>query len=266
MLLIALAAAGCAQEPPDPGVKAQQAIAEWLHEGPRTIAVGAKRDTLEVRYWTEESAALSGAGEGAGKGALAMLYGGVLTGDPYGLILGILLMPVGAIGGAVIGAATAEPEIVRTGVLTDVAEANPLSEVFAKRYLGMAVRDQVIRRARDDTRHLVFAAPPAHARPGHPPAARLDIAVVRLGLAGNDADDPRAVLTMTVDAAFRGPASTRYERFEYDGSRRRLSDWTENGAVLFREALDDAIDDIARRVVAEMLESDPQRKRSDGLD
>jgi hypothetical protein len=56
---------------------------------------------------------VAGAGEGAAtgfaQGALGAIGGGASTGDPYGLLLGVLLAPVFAVGGGVYGAAAASP-------------------------------------------------------------------------------------------------------------------------------------------------------------
>ena len=73
-------------------------------------------------------------GEGAAEGALGMIGGGFESGDPFGLLLGVALAPVGAIGGAIYCAASPGEEQSRTEQA--VITSRPCGDAHAQERLG----------------------------------------------------------------------------------------------------------------------------------
>jgi len=111
IIAVAALVAACAAKDPDPVTFGD--FQAWMKSAPRTVQLRVTRPTQShVRvYWLESNAARDAA-SGAGKGALAGARG-ALSGQGEEFLLGLLLLPVFTVGGAVVGgtygAATSDP-------------------------------------------------------------------------------------------------------------------------------------------------------------
>ena len=252
-LFLLAPAFGCTQ---DPKVEAL----DWLYGGRRTIVVAIDERPPAPSYQVHESRAGAGAAKGAGKGAGGALLGGLETGDPVGLALGVLLMPVFALGGAAIGAATADPEVHYHG-LDEVQGAAALFEAAAQGPdLWTLLRRNLEGRTSTWEGHAIKTAN------GEPRAgtdvARLTITIGDYALVGAMVEDPPVRLFVAgytrINVAQVG--GWYVCRWSYKSARRKVSDWSANGAALFRSELEEAADSIADITLA-TLEKDSGKCR-----
>lgn len=181
-----------------------------------------------------------------------------MTGQPLGFAIGIALVPVVALGGAIYGAVVAESAEA-------VAEAEAaLQKALAEAKIQEALPDRVYLVARDQTRNpviLLGESGPTARTEGlrHPPSAEaapdtfLEVSVTALRFVGNGINPPLALMmnveTRLVPAEDRG---THYEAaLEYRSRTRKFTEWAADNAQPFREELERAIHSLAERIVEE---------------
>ncbi len=258
-LLISLA--GCAVGPrPLPPPPSEQTRATL-----GTIGVVSTRSSPDVG-WPPTRRRGSEAAKGAAGGALASilggLYAGAMSGQPLGLVLGaaagVALAPVIGLGGAIYGAASAEPA-------PGVAEAEAsLTQALTEVKVQEVLRDRVFLVARDQTPHLVILLEETGTRteglPGLPsaegaPDTFLEVGVVELRLVGSGIDRPLA-LVVNVETRLLLPEKrgTLYEAsLEYRSRTRKYAEWAADNAQPFQEELDRAVHSLAERIVEEVF-------------
>lgn len=228
-------------------------INAWLDSAPRDVAIRVDSDLPRHRIEVHESRALQGAGRGAGMGALGSLYGGASTADPLGLALGVVLMPVFALGGAVYGAVDAEPA-VSYHPIDEVPGAKPLFQAASKsadfrELLSEQVGAALFLQERPD----VSLAPSGHlATPQSVVDADVLIAVslTRYDLFGDIEDDPSVRLMIngnTLVGAYELGVGYACP-WSYQSERRSVSEWAENGAEHFQSEIRLA----ARKIAADV--------------
>ncbi len=249
-LVGALPACG-SSEPPDP----RERIAEWLSEEPRTIAVRVDPILPYPTYETHISTARDRAEEEAAAGAAGSIEAGLRTGDPYGLAAGLILAPVFAAGGAIYGAATAEPlkeyhaiELVEgapalfEAVDNGAALRGLLSEELAAQSDS---RGHELRPVGDDET-FAYGTVPADAD------ALLTLSISTLGLVGRVEQNPNVKLTLRglAHMVTRDAGSAYWHDWSYESANRRVSQWRADDARRFREEAARAAKVIARRLAA----------------
>jgi hypothetical protein len=245
MILLASLVVACAPNP-------KKEAMTWVHAGKRTVQVRVWDKVPPPDYEVHVSTAGKGAAKGAVEGAGGALSGGLQirgSGDPLGLVLGVVLMPVFALGGAVVGAASAEPEVHYHG-LDEVEGATELFEAAAQGPdLVELLRRRIENRSRTPSGHtLQFVAHDADIDQG---AARMTIAITDYSLVGELSDDPAVRLFVEGSTSVGIPedSSGYLCIWSYESSSRRLSVWRKNNAELFRREIERASESIFDDVV-----------------
>lgn len=210
---------------------------------------------------------VAGAAEGAGVGMLsgvALTAGaGAQTGDPIGFALGVLLAPVGAVGGAVVGATSARPvEEVRRAL--DAVEA-----LYADASLLGALEEKVVQQFRS---HGLAPAPacagdvastspagtairsvPVSCVSGEANHVRLD---VRYGFRTAGAYSPTLVYEIDATMLVATAASARDAqefRWHYRSPELDFFEMTADRATLLRRRIGIAQERVAARIVDDLL-------------
>jgi len=199
---------------------------------------------------------VAGAGEGAGTGMLAgagaALYGGASTGDPLGLLLGVALAPVFAVGGGVYGAAAAHPSD-ETGRAIAAIEA-----VYADSDLLGSI-DREVAHAFEKAHFAI--APDCDVAGPDVAACRADSARSRLRLEESyafgtkGAYSPDLIFVISVEAVASGPdpnAEAETFRWVYVSPEMDFFASTMNDAAALRQAVAQAQTRIARRIVEDL--------------
>lgn len=250
-LALSVSLTSCANLRPAPSVAERQAI--------RYIAVVPAEFTPLLKFDTFAVGAGSGAAAGAGAGALGSLYGGFMTANPIGMVLGVLLMPVGAVGGGVYGAVTAvAPETAK--------------EIDALQHRAMA-RLAVQRTVADQARAEALAAgfPASLADPGigpkapgdHPDylplAARADVVlettVREFGFKGSGRD-PDIALFMTGSARLLRAATGEElasHPFQVSSESHKFLAWREENGQRLDAAYAELVGRTAESIVEQNL-------------
>ncbi len=250
VLVGALPACG-SSEPADP----KDRIAEWLSEEPRTIAVRVDPILPYPTYETHTSTAMDRAEEEAAAGAAGSLEAGLRTGDPYGMAAGLILAPVFAAGGAIYGAATAEPlkeyhaiELVQgaPALFEAVGNGAELRGLLSEELAAQSdSRGHELRPVGDDET-FAYGTVPADAD------ALLTLSISTLGLVGRVEEDPDVKLTLRglAHMVTRDAGSAYWDDWSYESANRRVSRWQADDARRFREETARAAEAIARRLAA----------------
>ncbi len=274
LLIAALGAVGCATEPPSD----EEIVADWFDSGVRRIGVaaGAKSGSRVPYIQLETSTTAEEAGEGAATGAVVGAGGVVEALVAGGPTMVLLLFPptwivvggagaAGAIVGGAVGAAGAEP-IIEIRSLETVADAEPtLAYLPPSESMSVRLRDKVVERVKDATRHqaepLVLAnqdrRSPSELLDERPHLGGLiQVGIGRTGLAIEKGDeeepDPSAALLITADAAARFKIGERlvsvFPTAEYRSDERKLSEWKTDAGRALREEVDNALEELSEEI------------------
>jgi hypothetical protein len=186
-----------------------------------------------------------GAARGAGLGAGSTVVGGAAAAGPYGLILGILLVPVGALVGTVVGAASAEPAAKvneKERALKIAMEELKVPETF-RRCVADALREQT-------------STPEGRVSSEQSPSTVLEVVVEEFGLAGPWLINPPLsfVLTARTRLIRASDGTELYGHWlTYRGRAQPLDDWALRNPAMLREESERACRDLAERVVDEVF-------------
>jgi len=236
--------AGCAQIPAS------------LEERAGIQRVTVVPDTVPPKTHFETFAVGAGAGmgKGAAAGGLASLGGGMTTHDPFGLLLGIALMPLFAAGGAVYGAAIAVPADRAAAI-----EALP-KQVLATTAIERRLAELVAEAGRDSGYELTL--PPEHTdgNPSDTPVAPdsdalLETDVTDFGFHG-DGDDPEIAMYIRAKARLvRMPTQKTLgeSTFLFQSEPQKLNQWLDDGGKPLHKAFDALLRDLARDIVDRRL-------------
>ncbi len=206
-----------------------------------------------------------GAGQGAARGALlgaAYTIGGASLAGPIGLVASTFLVPVGAVGGSIVGGVTAESAArveeraaavarslsarkIQNDLVDRVAEAG--RDQTSAAFTVLTERSAVNLNGRAEYRSLVEDGIPTV----------LEISVVELSLRGRTAEiDPSLNLAMTVKTRLlRAADDTELYKssLTYSGGRgRTLAEWLDD-AELLRVEVDRATEIVAEKIVDEVF-------------
>jgi hypothetical protein len=253
LIAVALAGSGCATQPQY--VNPQEQLAAWLSAAPRTLSVSVKSEALEHAIVVPDYKAgerVLGGVTGAGKGALVTI-GMFCAGGGFGCIAGMFLAPVGALIGAVGGAAF----VKTTTENLPLGEARGATELLQaavhKEDLAARMADYVCTDAKPAGRHLLTRLPGVGGERSSGPGS-LTLEIQALDLFGSVGDDPSVSLVLRVSASVEAPQpdTWRSSLHRYEGLSRPLSEWRANGEALFREELDTALRTLAAEIRAEL--------------
>lgn len=227
-------------------VSPEQKARTWLDQGGKTIAVRIDEALPSPEYQVHESRAWEGAGEGAKKA----LSGGPGGGDPITLVLMVVVIPIMALGGAAVGAATADPEVHHYSLdkvegAAALLEASSEDANFVKLLASNIQRRSVTRKGH--TLKVVSMDTPTA-----PGAANLMITVKTYALVGELEDNPSVALRVAGNTDIQTPDGDGWYScgWSYKGSERRLSDWSANDGKLFRNEVSRAALQVTENVLA----------------
>jgi hypothetical protein len=183
-----------------------------------------------------------GAARGAGLGAGGTIVAGAEVGG-WGLVAGLLLAPVAALVGAIVGAAGAEPATTVERQATAVAAA--LEELRVPQILNDCVADRL------------RESPPA-GRPGSADGAStiLEVTVEQVGLRGPPRITPPLtfILTERTRLIRASDGTELYGHWlTYQGRSRPLEAWLAEDGALLREEVGRACRQLAERIVDEVF-------------
>lgn len=234
--------ASCAVSPEDKAFN-------WLASSDKSIAVRVHHALPKPDYQVHVSRAEREAARGAAEGALGGLQEALGAHDPAGLALGIVLMPVFALGGAAFGAATAEPDVHHYPLDKVEGAAALFKAVLQGANLKELLKRNIAKRSPTPNGHkldVVNTEIPARAD-----AADLRIGINTYSLVGELKDNPTISLLVAGGALLRTPkGGWHYFDWSYKSSSRRLSQWSANNAALFKQEVERAAKKSAEDIVA----------------
>ena len=249
---IAVVLVSCASTEGSPG---EEQISEWLREDTRSLVVRTDPILPYPSYQTRTSRTGKGAGEGAKEGAAESLRAGAESGSLGGLFTGVILMPVFALGGAIYGAADAEPivdyhpiETIRgaPALFEAVDNGNELRSLLSEKLVARSGLTSHALRPTEDDQTVEFGFVPEGAD------ALMTLGIDTISLLGEVEEDPkvRLVLTGFTHFATQDGISAYWDKWAYEGGSRKLSEWAADDAKLFRGEFDHAADSVAQAIVA----------------
>ena len=252
---------GCAQTPyvlPSPP-------SEDLRASFGTVGLASARFTPEISFMLPAKGAAEGAQRGAALGAAVPIAVGAATYNPYGVMAGIVLSPVGLVYGTVYGAAEALP-----AEEVEKAEA-ALKDAFSPQHIETAMREAVWEFMRRETKIpvlLIKGQGPLAEKdvPAYSPAYSagtdrrvdtiLELKVSMLGLVGPWTIDPPLSFTMRIATRLVRVADgteLHTQELTYLGPSLVFTAWAANDAEAFRSALDPAFRALAEKAVEEVF-------------
>lgn len=228
---------GCAHVP------SLQHPAEPVREKLGSIGVVSARFIPKAEFSTPARGWADGAGTGSAIAARGMVEGGLLSGDPFGLLLAFILMPVAVFVGGVVGGVVAEPsekvdkeEVTLRNILTELK----IQETMGNHFLQVA-------REQTNSPFFVFedegpTTPDKKVNYGSLTGNGIDtvleISVLNFGLKGQLGINPpltffmnlRLRLIRTIDGEIVYDTIIKYE-----GNKLKFADWSANNAQPFRK-------------------------------
>ena len=247
VLALALLVSACAGDKADFGA--------WLDEAPRTVRLVVDDSPLPAtRYYVMQSRRAEGAGLGAAAGGGAWLEGAPnCSGDSSGLcvLVWLFMLPVMIVGGAVVGAATADPAVADSWPLADSETTKPLAAMVAEVAPPVSARagDSLARLIRDRGEHTVIIVPAGEA--ASPPGeadATVSLDLLGVGLRGDAGEDPKAYFQMEFAVKVVWNKGIKDDIFRLDSRRARLSEWPKDDFRPVREALSGLQDEFVHTV------------------
>jgi hypothetical protein len=204
----------------------------------------------------------AGAASGAGTGALGMIYGGAMSSDPLGLLLGVALAPVGAVVGSVVG--------VVKGVSSEhVKEAeDAINKAISELKIQATMRDYVLRAAKQQKEYNFVDL---YGQGPETPEMKVDynflvnreintvleITVPAFGLIGKGINPPlaffmnlQARLIRTTDGLVLYKQKLQYKNAGFIFT---FTDWAANGAEPFRDEFHRCYQSLSEKVVEEFF-------------
>jgi len=255
VLALALFLAACGGSPAN-----QQSLQEWLDEEPRTVQLVVEPPATGGTFHVRETHYGAGAAAGAGAGAASWLEAGNgfsgCGGDAaaFCLVLWLAMFPVLVLGGAVVGAATAEPITVDSWALAEAELTRPIAPVFAEHLPVVTDRigADLAASFREHGGHTVILSVPAEPGTGMP-QAHITIRVHGADVLGGAGENPKVRLRLRVYANATWPTGVESRSYEYMSGKARLGEWSAADAAVLRESFDQAADFLTGRIIGRML-------------
>ena len=252
-------AAGCA------GGDGPVSLPDWLREEPRTIHIVVRAREIDPEFNELESRRGAGAAAGAGAGLVgwAEAAPNCSGGGEAGAVCAIVwlaMLPLVIVGGALVGAATAEPAVADTWKLTESELSAPLAAFVAQ--TGPQIADDagegLFRVLSEKGGHAVVLVRPAgDSETGEKLPANSDLAItVRLesvSFRGFPDDDPGARMEVRLSARVDWAMPTIHKLYTYEGRTERFSGWAQDGFRPVRDEFSAAAETLAGRIAAGLL-------------
>ena len=262
ILLVALLLAvvsGCAQKrydnvlPPPP--------TEDQRAGFGTVGLTSVRFTPEISFRLPAKGSVEGAQRGAALGAAVPIVIGAHTYNPYGMMAGVVLAPVGAVFGTVVGATEALP-----AEQVEKAEA-VLKGALSPRHVETAMADAMRKFMRREAKLPVVFAKGLEGRADSGGASlgagtrrwvdtMVELKVTMVGLTGPWTINPPLSFTMRIATKVirvTDGSELHTQELTYMGPAMVFTAWAANEAEAFKKALDPAVRALAEKAVEEVF-------------
>ena len=238
----------------------QQTFQAWLDEEPRIVQLVVEPPATGGTFHVMETHYGAGAAAGAGAGAAGWFEAGSgmsgCTGEAgaFCLLLWLAMFPVLVLGGAVVGAATAEPVSVDSWALAEAELTRPIAPVFAEYLPGMTDRvgADLAAAFRDHGGHTVVLSVSAEPEP-EAAEARIVIRLQGADVLGQAGENPKVRLRLRVYASATWPTGVEGRVYEYKSGKARLGEWSAEGATVLQGNFDEAAGFLTGRMVGRML-------------
>lgn len=246
--------AGCAHHTPPVSKEVRATLGK--------VAVISCGEAPEGGFYSPTSGKGAGSTKGSVAGIGACISAGALSGYGIGVVLGFLVSPVCALGGAVYGAVEAKPKAEVE------ASASAIDKAVAMTYLGNELRNRILEEAVVNTDYSVeladFDCPAGpDAQPDYRPLSAsgvktvLEIKVEEFGFKGRGAAiDPEIYLELVARARLvstKDGAVLYEDTFNYASAKYTFGTWAQNDAAKLRRVIILACDGIAHDVVNEVF-------------
>ncbi|MBI5875754.1 MAG: hypothetical protein HZB81_07950 [Deltaproteobacteria bacterium] len=231
-----------------------------LKERLGAIGVASARFAPKVELQTPAKGAADAAGKGAIGGAGVILDASGNSGSGAGAIVGILLIPVGAVVGGVGGAImadSAEAVNQREAVLKKALADLKVQETMRDHFIKTTQERTVFRFTRvEEEGPAVEGAIPDY-RPLSEKGTKTvqEITVKQFGLKGEGRVQPDLSMYMILQARLVNSATNEEifnKTFSYQGEKHKFADWAANDARLFTEEFDRCYQKLAEDVMREI--------------
>jgi hypothetical protein len=242
---------GCAAPKP---LTAQEQIAVWLSESPRTIAVSVDPVLPEASLVSRNHHGGERVGRGvaaAGTGAVASILVGCVSIPLFGCFFGVVAAPVVAVYGAVRGATSVQstdqyhPLAAAQGA-PEMLTGNGVIDLPAM--LATAVSERPVRA------HTLRAVQYGKENESLSAAeVTLRLRFYAFQLLGDVGNDPEVALQLKVASEVQTSTSSGvWGEYSYAGSRRRVSSWRADDTRLFREEINLAVRSLATDIAKDL--------------
>jgi len=236
---------GCATKPPT----AQEQVAVWLAESPRTITVRVQPELPQPSVHTRDHQAGKRVGNAAGAAVVGLLKSCFAI-PIIGCVAGLALAPVLAVAGAAgvdsIDVYHATDAVKGGDALFEVARQSDLPKLMAEAVVAQQLKAGV---------HQFRIAGSNESDDRAPGSLRIALHTVQLS--GETGENAAVSLIIKVRAEMHTPGATAglRENYAYAGSSRRVTEWAAADAQLFREEIAKAILTIATEIVQDVRSS-----------
>jgi hypothetical protein len=231
-------------------------FSDWVSAGRHKFFVGASLQDSLPNLIAEESNVGSNMARNAGRGALegASTDMGSCDGMGCGLvvILWAAFVVVGAVGGAVYGAVTAESTEIPYSLPQYETELVTVREAIEPPSIEAIFRKQIMQSIDARAGNINAAEIKNEENIDESQDAVVRVSIEHLMFVGDNAEDPKVAMRINAlaDTSFpyRGYRGTINEDFSYESKEHSLVDWGANDASLFRSELDSGLSDIATQI------------------
>lgn len=231
-------------------------FSDWVSAGRHKVLVGASLQDSLPNLIAKESNVGSNMARNAGRGALegASTDMGSCDGMGCGLvvILWAAFVVVGAVGGAVYGAVTAESTEIPYSLPQYETELVTVREAIEPLSIEAIFRKQIMQSIDARAGNINAAEIKNEENIDESQDAVVRVSVEHLMFVGDNAEDPKVAMRINAlaDTSFpyRGYRGTINEDFSYESKEHLLVDWSANNASLFHSELDTGLSDIAEQI------------------
>lgn len=211
-------------------------LSETVRAGLGTIAVESVGGATQPEFAKPRTK-----GEAAAAGAMQFAMEGIKGGEE----VGVLLMPLSAAIGAMIGASKGVP------AAEVEASERSLMVAFNQMDFQRAVRDQFVRQGRKETRHAFVAG---NGSAGS--AALLQVNVLGAGLAGSSEREALLGMFLRVHVRLLAPGNRAVlydQEWKHTSGAHTFKEWAANGGSLYRRHLSTASSSVAKLLIEEIF-------------
>jgi len=225
-------------------------LPESNREQIKTLAIQPSAEAPEIKIGEIIKSRGEGAGKGAVVGAVGTLYGGLATGNPFGLLFALLALPVFTVGGAIYGAASSDSASTVSDKIETIRETMTASEI--QRCFASDIKNEL-----DGTTSGMTILENGETDSDETSYDALLVTRVRqLELTNRGAlNNRKVVIKVSVSAELFDPAGkVLYQRTrEYSSEQKSLTEWARLNVITVGDMLHVISQELARQIVNEFF-------------